>query len=401
MNDHVSQIVDAALHVLEPDRRPCESVRGHDVEHQEAVDVHDGGLLVEVAGQQVGVSWIGAAIPADIEVVAALRGDEAEVLAPRLGTFTHTPGNRRFELVRRPDPPIALLDPNGELDRILYAVPTPRRPDAALDGPQRLAVGMTALETGANQLLPDVGQLVHLRAEHVDPLSTGDLREETVFLGDRAERDELVRGDFAARDARNHGVDAAALHIRQEAVVGVLERLMLIQLDVLVPQTREHRADGRLAGLASVAASNRRDECVEGLDLLDLDGIEQLLPGVGEVFAQIGVDGSARCLQLLLEKTRHERQTAAAAGARLREGFHVADDREVVVPNRTADVALVDAVALTHLGVVRHLRGGDDDTAAVRAEHQCPRFGRQLGLVLREHHETAVVGRVTDQNAAK
>ena len=117
------------------------------------------------------------------------------------------------------------------------------------------------------------------------------------------------------------------------------------------------------------------------------------------MFAQIGVDRLSRRLQFLCEQTGHERQTAAAAGARLRERFHVADDREIVVTNRTADVTLGDAVALTHLYVIRHL-AGRDDAAAVRAEHQCPRFSLQLSLALREHQKAAVVGRVTDQDAA-
>ena len=185
------------------------------------------------------MSRIRAAIPTDVEVVAVLRGDEAEVFALRLGTFTHAPGHRRFELVGRPDPAIALLDSYGELDRILHAVPTPCRPDAALHRPQRLAVGVPTLETGANQFLPDVGQLMHLRAEHVDPLAARNLCEEAVLLGDRPKGDKLVRSDFTTGNARNHGVDTAALHVRQESVVGVLKRLMLIQLDVLVPQTRQ------------------------------------------------------------------------------------------------------------------------------------------------------------------
>ena len=105
-----------------------------------------GGLLVEVGGEQVGVPGPGAAVAADVEVVALLGGDQAEVLALGLGTLADAAGDRRLELVRRPDPPVAHLDPDGEPDRVLDAVAAPGRADAALDRADRLAVGMAALE---------------------------------------------------------------------------------------------------------------------------------------------------------------------------------------------------------------------------------------------------------------
>ena len=53
--DHVAQMVEAAVEALHPRRGALQPIRGADVEHQEAVDVADQRLVVEVAGQQLGV----------------------------------------------------------------------------------------------------------------------------------------------------------------------------------------------------------------------------------------------------------------------------------------------------------------------------------------------------------
>ena len=98
------------------------------------------------------------------------------------------------------------------------------------------AVGVAAFKAGVDQFFPDVGQILHLGAKHIDPLPAGNLGVETEFLGRFAQGDKLVRRDFATRDARNDRVQSATLHVRQEAVVGVLQRLMLGLHDLFVPQ---------------------------------------------------------------------------------------------------------------------------------------------------------------------
>ena len=64
------------------------------------------GLLVEVGGQQVGVPRLGPAVAADVQVVPLLGGDQAEVLALRLGTLADAAGHRRLDLVRRRGRPL-------------------------------------------------------------------------------------------------------------------------------------------------------------------------------------------------------------------------------------------------------------------------------------------------------
>ena len=95
VDDHAAQVVDAALEVVEPAGGALQPIGGADVEHQEAVDVADQRLLVEVGGEQVGVLRLHAAVAADVEVPALLGGDDAEVLALRLGALARAAGDRR------------------------------------------------------------------------------------------------------------------------------------------------------------------------------------------------------------------------------------------------------------------------------------------------------------------
>ena len=144
----------------QPDGRARQPVGRHDVVHQEPVDVPQRRFFVEIGRQQVGVPRLRAAVAADVEVVALLGGDQADVLALRLGTFADAAGDGHLDFVRRADALVAILDADREADGVLHAVAAPGRADAALHGPQRLAVGVAALEAGVDQLFPDVGQVL-------------------------------------------------------------------------------------------------------------------------------------------------------------------------------------------------------------------------------------------------
>ena len=176
----------------QPDARSRQPVGRHDVIRQEAVDVLERRLFVEIARQQIGVPRLRAAVAADVQVVALLGGDQADVLALRLGTFADAAGDGHLDFVRRTDALVAMLDADREADGILHAVAAPGGADAALHRPQRFAVGVAAFEAGVDQLFPDVGQVLHAGAEHVDPLPAGDLRVEVVFLGDAGDHGELL-----------------------------------------------------------------------------------------------------------------------------------------------------------------------------------------------------------------
>src|SRR5262249_12912663 len=157
--------------------------------------------------------------------------------------------------------------------------------DTALDGAHRLAVGVPALEAGLDQRLPDLRELLEARAEQVDALPAGDLAVEIEPLGDLSEHDQLVGCDLAARDARYHRVGAAALDVGEKAVVGVLDGRVVEH--VVVPRAGENRCDRRAADLAATAAPVARQQRIEALDAAELDDLEELAPGVGEVLAKV------------------------------------------------------------------------------------------------------------------
>src|ERR1019366_5239246 len=141
--------------------------------HEEAIDVLDARLGIDVAGEQFGVARLGAAVAAHVEVPALLGGDDAEVLALGLRTFADAAGDGGFQLVRRPQTLVAVLDADGKTDRVLHAEAAPRRADAAFHGANRLGVGVAALEAGLEEIFPDVRQFLDGSAEQIDALAAG------------------------------------------------------------------------------------------------------------------------------------------------------------------------------------------------------------------------------------
>src|SRR5690606_10051777 len=130
----------------------------------------------EVLGEQIRVTRGGAAVAADVEVPAARGGDDTEVLRLGLRALALTAGDRRLEFVRGAQPAVAQLQVDRHAYGVLDAVAAPGLPDAGLHRAQRLAVGVAGLEAGVDQAGPDEGELFDPGAEHVDPLTAGDLR---------------------------------------------------------------------------------------------------------------------------------------------------------------------------------------------------------------------------------
>ena len=193
VHDDLAHPVQPAVEGVDPGGGALEPVGGADVVHEVAVEVADQGLGVEVAGQQPRVRGVGAAVAADVQVPALLGGDDPEVLGPRLGALAGTAADAALELVRRAEPAVAQLQRDREAHGVLHAVPAPGGADARLHRAQRLAVGVAGLEAGVDQPPPDRGQLLHPRAEQVDPLAAGDLGVEVEVPGHLADHDQLVR----------------------------------------------------------------------------------------------------------------------------------------------------------------------------------------------------------------
>src|SRR5467141_172460 len=122
---HLAHIVDAALQVLQPHAGALQPVAGADVEHEEAVDVLNQFLFIQILCKQISVSRLHAAVAAHVQVPAFFRGDDADVLALRLGALARAARDRHLHLVRRADAAVAVLDRDRERHRVLHAVAAP------------------------------------------------------------------------------------------------------------------------------------------------------------------------------------------------------------------------------------------------------------------------------------
>src|SRR5690606_39088335 len=224
-------------------------------------------------------------------------------------------GDAELDLVRCAQALVAVLQFQRHADAVLHAVAAPGTADAGLHRTQGLAVGVPGLETGRNQLGPDIRQLVQLGAEQVDTLATGDLGVEVVLAGHLAQHYELVRGDLAAGNARPHRVGAVLLHVRHEGVVGVLQRHQRRVHYRLGPAGSEDGADGGLADIASDAAlamAGRHVLEARGTRRAD-DGV-QLLTGLGEVLAHTVLHRHPPGAELVFQRLLGRRAAATAAG---------------------------------------------------------------------------------------
>ncbi|MNN58915.1 hypothetical protein D3C81_1739920 [compost metagenome] len=91
---NIPQIVDSALHFIEPSGGTRQRIGCTNVEHQKTVDITDTGLTVDIGSQQQSMLWLAATVAADIEVPALFCGNDTKVLALRLGTLTDTAAHR-------------------------------------------------------------------------------------------------------------------------------------------------------------------------------------------------------------------------------------------------------------------------------------------------------------------
>lgn len=248
----------------------------------------------------------GAAVAADVDVVAFVRGDESEaggvllvyiyksgeennsLLVLRLRTLPDTPRHRRLELMRRPNTLIPILQPNRQARTIPHAKAAPRRPHTRLNRPQTLRIRMATLHPGSNQLRPDLHQILLPRAKHIDPLPPGNLTVQPEPLRHVPDDDEFVGGDLAPRDAGDDGEGPVALDVAEVLVVGVLQVCVRGGEDVVVVQRREDACQSGLADFAAEGGGVFADgghDFGEGGVFLDGDDVEEVDAGVGKVRA--------------------------------------------------------------------------------------------------------------------
>src|SRR5690606_12254960 len=388
---------DSAFQLLEPDAGTRQFVRRADVIHDESIEVADRVGFRDVRHEQIGMSRLGTAVAADIDVIAFLGGDEAEVFGLGLRAFANAAADGRLQFVGSANALVTVFQPNGHSYGVLHAIATPRAAHAALHRTQRFAVGVPRLESRGDELFPDRGEVVDPRAEQVHALSTGDLRIEVVLLRDDAERDELVRRDLPAGHARHDRIEALALDVGEETVVGVLE--IVVPNDEVVDHARQDRGDRRLADLATVTLAVSSEHLFERAVALDLDDLEQLLTRKGEVLAQDRLGRLAELDELRVEDVGHFGHASAAARTRLGLRLHVGQVQQPVIEHRLADRALGDVVAGAHLHVVGHLPASG--AAVARAEDQIFGRGGQRGRGLGQVEQLRVLLGVAHEAAAQ
>src|SRR6267378_6414610 len=282
---HLTHVVDAALQVLQPHAGALQPVAGADVEHEEAVDVLNQFLFIQILCKQISVSRLHAAVAAHVQVPAFFRGDDADVLALRLGALARAARDRHLHLVRRADAAVAVLDVDRHRDRILDSVTAPGAADTGLYCSQCFPIGVARFEARVHEILPDERQLLDARAEEVDALRAGDLGVEAEFLRHDPEHDQFLGCDLAARNPRHDRIGAVLLQVGEEVVVRVLQRRVRGLEDHLVPARGENRGEGRLADVAAATVAVPGDDGVEAHELADPDKMEHLLARIVEVLA--------------------------------------------------------------------------------------------------------------------
>lgn len=208
---------------------------------------------------------------------------------------------------------------------------------------------MSAFESGIDQFFPDFGKLMDLCAKEVDSLAAGDFGVEAVLFGDLAERNKLIGRDLTAGDAGDDRIESAALHVGEEAIIRVLQRVVRTIGDLIVPQAGENRRHSGFADFAAAAFAVRSEQFVERTIFLDLDDLEQLLPGVRKVFAEVAIDGLAGGGEFFVQDVGDQWQAAATAGAGFRAGFDRANRGEILLADGRAKLALGDVIARTDL----------------------------------------------------
>ncbi len=284
------------------------------------------------------------------------RGEGIDILfALGLGALAHATADAALDLVRTANTLIPLLDAQGHAHAVAHAVPTPCAADAALDGAQRLGVGVAALHAALDEPPPDGDQVLLLGPEHVNALPAGDLGVQVVLPGDLADDDQVLGQDLAGRHPRHHRVRAVPLDVAQVPVVGLLEAVQRPAHDVLVPERREDGPHGRLAGLAAVrlrVVAGLAHDLGERRQPLHHDDVVQVRAGVVEVRADVVLDLGAHVGHGPVEDARHERHAPAAARAGLGARLDLAHRLARALLGRLDHVALADVVARADLRVV-------------------------------------------------
>jgi hypothetical protein len=177
----------------------------------------------QVLGEQLGVARLHAAVAAHVQVPALFGGDDADVLALRLGAFARAAGDAELDLVRRAQALVAVL----ERDR--QARPSPARRSGTRSSRRRTSPCAAPCRRRGR---------IRSRRRSAPPRSAAAARRgrrtcrpaappvilvyRPYFLATCRARSAVGR-DLAARHARHDRVGAVLLDVGEKVVVGVLQ----------------------------------------------------------------------------------------------------------------------------------------------------------------------------------
>src|SRR5690606_34562675 len=125
------------------------------VELGDGADRPDRLFLGGDAGQDLRAADVQAGRAADVDLVAAVDADHADVLAGRLRAVARTAGDAELDLGGRPGAPHELLEPHAQAGGVLGSEPAPLGTHAGLHRAQALGVGVARDHAGRVEVGPD------------------------------------------------------------------------------------------------------------------------------------------------------------------------------------------------------------------------------------------------------
>ena len=107
--------------------------------------------MVQICSQQLCILLFHPAVAADVKIIALVDGDNAEVFALVISTFTGVAADGAFKFMRRIQPFITTLKFDREADAVLDSVAAPSGTGVRFDRAQGFAVRVTEFKSGSDK----------------------------------------------------------------------------------------------------------------------------------------------------------------------------------------------------------------------------------------------------------
>src|SRR5574343_389350 len=329
------------------------------VELQEGAGIFHDLLVRAHLAQELRPLGLDAAVTGDVDLVAGIDADDADVLDAGLGTVARATGNGQLDLVRRVHVEQHLLQLDAHRHGQLRAEAAVLGADAGLHGADRLAVGVAGDHACSVEVRPHGRQVFLLDAKQVDALAAGDLDgRHVVFFGRIGDGAQFGRRRQAAPHARHDRVGAVLLDVGVGAFVD--EARLRIVLGLVRETGDQVVVEGRAALVAAVRGlpfHELEDGFLAGQMLSNDHFADLFMRMVGTAADRLGIErgrgvGAADGRgQDLLD------QAGAGAAGRSRLGvlLDLIERKQALFLDRLDDRAFGHAIATADLGTVGHL----------------------------------------------